>query len=138
MAAPTIRQVMTALETLLDTIDGLRVAAYLPGQVTPPQASVGVPAINAYRGPFQRDLQLAPTITVLTSAASDRVGQLLLADYANPTGATSIIAAIETDPTLGGIVNSTYVESFTPLGLQDVAAIGYFGGVFQLLVVASH
>lgn len=135
--APTISQIMLGLETRLETITGLRVTEYIADQVNPPQAVVGVPPIPEYRSTFGRGrFTLEPTITVLTSRASDRVGQLALASYAEVTGATSIPAAIEADRTLGGVVEECWVLSFAPLGVQDVGAIGYYGGVFQLRVVA--
>jgi hypothetical protein len=138
MAAPTIRQVMEGIQTRLQTIPGLRVAAVEPDAVSPPLAFVGVPPVDSYTGPFHRNFQITPTVTVYVSSASDRAGQLVLADYVNATGTTSIPAAITADPTLGGLVDSVYVLSFQPLGIEQVSLVGYYGGVFQLQVTASN
>lgn len=128
---------MLGIETRLATISGLRTSEITPDQINPPQAIVGVPDIPEYRLTFGRGrFQLAPTVTVLVSAALDRIGQLKLASYANATGASSIPAAIEGDRTLGGIVEECFVEDFRVLGFEEVGAIGYYGGVFQLRVVA--
>ncbi len=136
--ASTIAQVMQGLETRLATITGLRVNDVIPDQVNPPAAFVGVPAIPSYRIAMGRSkYTIAPTITVLVSAAWDRAGQLALAGYANPTGSTSIIAAIEGDKTLGGVVDDCVVDDFAPLGLEEVGVIGYYGGRFNLRVVLS-
>lgn len=138
MAAPTILQVMQGIETRLATITGLRVNDVIPDQINPPQAIVGVPPIPRYHATMQRGrFQLEPTVTVLVSAALDRVGQEALAEYANPTGAKSIITAIEADKTLGGVVDDCIVTSFRPLGLEEVGLIGYYGGVFDLQVIAQ-
>lgn len=138
MAAPTIVAVMQAIEARLATIAGLRVTEYVPDQVTPPQAIVGVPPITAYHLTGARGyIQLEPTVMVLTSAAQDRAGQLALAAYANPTGASSVIVAIEADKTLGGVVDDCLVVDFQPLGLQEVALVGYYGGIFTLRVLAQ-
>lgn len=133
----TLEQVMQAIETRLDTIDGLRVSDTVPGQVNPPQAIVGVPPVESYPTGLQRYARptLAPTITVLTSLAMDRVGQLALAAYADPTGARSIPATLATDPTLGGVVSDCQVTRFDPLGLEEVGVLGYFGGRFTLRVL---
>lgn len=136
--APTIAQVMQAVETRLATITGLRVNDIKPDQINPPQAIVGVPPIPRYHqsmgmGKFQINL----TVTVLVSASLDRIGQLALAGYANPTGAQSIRAAIEGDKTLGGVVDDCIVVSFDPLGLEEVGIVGYYGGVFTLQTIAS-
>lgn len=138
MAAPTIRQVLEGIETRLETISGLRVAAWVADQVNPPQAVIGVPPVPTYRSAFLRgNFLLEPTVTLLVSAALDRAGQLALADYANPTGALSVITAVEADKTLGGIVEECLVQSFQPLGLEQVGVIGYYGGIFQLRVIAQ-
>jgi hypothetical protein len=138
VTATTIGGLLTAIEAALGAIDGLRVAGYVADQINPPQAIVGVPPIPAYRQTFGRGIfRMEPTVTVLVSAALDRVGQLALAEYADVTGGKSIPAAIEADMTLGGIVASCTVTSFRPLGLKDVGVIGFYGGVFSLLVTAK-
>lgn len=137
MAAPSIEQVMTGIEARLATIPGLRTAPYVKDSVSVPFAVVGVPDIPEYRITFGKGrFRLTPTVTVLVSAALDRVGQLRLAAYANPDGVSSIAAAIEGDRTLGGVVEECYVSSFRVLGMEEVGAIGYYGGLFELEAVA--
>ncbi len=132
----SLQDIMQGVEVRLATIPGLRVGGTIPGQVNPPQAVVGVPPVDDYvtglGGPRPT---LAPTITVLTSSAIDRVGQLALAAYADSEGASSIPAAIAADPTLGGVVGGCQVRSFRPLGIDEVGVIGYFGGEFTLRVL---
>jgi len=137
MAAPTIEQVMLGIEARLATITGLNTSEIYPGQVTTPSAVVGVPPIPDYhlamgRGAFE----LEPTITVLVSTAMDQAGQIALAGYANPTGASSISEAILGDKTLGGVVASCHVRSFRPTELEW-GAVTYYGGIFTLYVVAE-
>ena len=135
-----LTDILIAIEGRLATIPGLR----LPGtglivdQVNPPAAQVGIPPVDSYRETMRRGKWLIqPTITVLVSASLDRTGQLALAEYANPTGARSILAAVEGDRTLGGVVDDCIVQSFRPLGLEEVGLIGYYGGEWTLLVAAS-
>jgi len=138
MAAPTILQVMQGIETRLATISGLRTSEFIADQINPPQALVGVPTIPRYHATMQRGrFQLEPTVTVFVSAALDRVGQQLLAEYANPTGTKSIIAAIEGDKTLGGIVDDCNVISFRPLGMVAVGVAEYLAGEFDLQAIAQ-
>lgn len=134
-----ITQIMDGLEARLATITGLRVSDVSPGQINPPCAIVGVPPVDNYHATFGANGRVtldSVTITVLTSAAVDRIGQRLLAGYANPTGDTSVKAAIEADKTLGGVVDDCIVTASRPLGLEEVGVIGYFGGVFNLRVIA--
>lgn len=136
--APTLVAIMQGIEARLATISGLRVDDLTPDQISPPFAFVGVPPISAYHGTFGRGkFALEPTVTVLVSAGWSRTGQLALAAYANPTGASSVITAIEGDKTLGGVVDDCIVVDFRPLGAEEVGLIGYYGGVFGLRVVAS-
>jgi hypothetical protein len=137
MAAPTIAEVMQGVEARLATIDGLRVADHAPTQINPPQAYVGVPPVPRYHATMGMGrFEIEPTVTVLVSANLDRAGQLQLAEYANPTGAKSVRAAIEGDKTLGGKVDDCIVVSFRPLGPVEVGLIGFYGGVFELRAVA--
>jgi len=136
--ATTILDVMTGIEERLATIDGLRTAYYMAEQINPPQAVVGVPPVDNYRTTFGRgQFMIMPQVYVFVSAALDKVGQAALAEFANPVGARSIPAAIEADRTLGGVVQECVVDSFRPLGWEEVGAIGYYGGVFDLRVIGT-
>lgn len=133
----TLQQVMQGIETALLTIDGLRGSDTSPDQIVPPWFFVGVPPVPSYHTSFAGPRPtLEPTITVLVSAAVSRAGQLKLAGYADPTGDQSIPAAIAADRTLGGLVNDCQITRFDPLGIEDVAAIGYWGGRFTCRVLA--
>jgi len=138
MAAPTILQILQGIETRLETISGLRTTYYVADQINPPQAVVGVPPIESYRAAFGRGtFKLEPQVFILVGAQLDRVGQAALASYADVAGSNSIPAAIEGDRTLGGVVQECVVDSFRPLGMEEVGLIGYYGGVFDLRVFAS-
>jgi hypothetical protein len=134
--AASLQAIMQGIEARLATIAGLRVSDTVPGQVNPPQAIVGVPPVDSYvtsLGGIRPTL--APTVTVLVSAAYDRTGQLALAAYADPSGPSSVPAAVAADPTLGGIVGGCQVTRFDPLGVEEVGLIGFYGGRFQLRVI---
>lgn len=140
MTATTIAQVMTGIATRLATIDGLRTTAdgTAPDQINPPQAIVGVPPIPQYHQSMAMGrFRLEVPVYLLVSAALDRTGQLQLAGFADPAGATSVRAVIEADRTLGRVVDDCVVQDFRPLGAEEVGAIGYYGGVFTLLIYAQ-
>jgi hypothetical protein len=135
----SLEQITQGIEQRLSSISGLRVSDTIPGQINPPQAVVGVPAVESYQAglnPHERP-SLNPTITVLVSSAMDRVGQLELAAYADPTGAKSIPAAIAADSSLGGVVGrgGCLVTRFDPLGIEEVGLIGFYGGRFVCRVI---
>lgn len=129
--------IMTRLDERLQTVTGLNTTPEVPTQGVPPFAFVGVPAIPNYRVTMGKArLELRPTVTLLVGKANNRGGQFELARYANPTGEYSIQAALEGDRTLGGACDDCVVESFRPLGSEEMGAISYFGGIFTLLVIA--
>lgn len=138
MAAATLTAIMGGLRDRLATISGLRASDVSPGQINPPAAIVGVPSVPEYRSTMGRGVfTVEATVTVLVSAgAPTDQAQRDLATYADVTGVNSIPTAIEADRTLGGVVADCVVTAFRPLGLEEVGAIGYYGGVFTVLVVA--
>lgn len=138
MAAPTISAVMEAIETSLETISGLRTAEYVPDQIQPPIAVVDFPADIDYHAAFAHGkFMFEPTVTVIVSMAIDRIGTAALAGYASPTGTSSIHTAIETDKTLGGVVDDCIVLRFRRMTQEDVNGLGYYAGVFTLRVIAT-
>lgn len=132
-----IKAVMTALRDRLRLIDGLSVQLAQTGNVNPPYAFLGLPVVESYRKSFAGNKMLInPTVTFLTSAAFDEIGITRLLDYMAPTGDKSLVAIIEADRRLGGVVEDCRVIGFEPFGAQDVGAIGYYGGTFSLEIMA--
>ena len=128
---------LTAIKDSLAGITDLNIRDFAPDQVTPPVAWVDLPPIPDYFKTMNKArVELAPTVTVATSRVLDRGGQMKLAGYANPAGATSVHAALMADRTLGGNAEECVVAAFRPLGRLEVAQVGYFGGVFTLMVIA--
>ncbi len=129
---------MTGVQGRLETIVGLRTDTGSSAQINPPQAIVAVPTIPSYHeafanGKFRLDIEVA----ILVSNAYSRTADLMLAPYANPTGASSIKAAIEGDKSLGGVVDDCMVVSFRPVSREEFGLIGYYGGLFLLKVIAT-
>ena len=138
MAAPTIDQIVTGLETRLATISGLRHTPYLPDQVNPPQAVVYLPRITAYHGTMQRGtMELTAEIHVYVSDVLSRTTRKALGTYMDVTGANSVIIAIEGDKTLGGVVSDLYVDDASELSPNEIAAIGLYGARFTVQIVAQ-
>lgn len=136
MATKTLWELMEAVAIRLDTVPLARAWGFSPGAISPPAAIVPVPPVDSYRAAFNRGTVRISNwpITILTSAQVDRIGQKALAEYLSWTGDNSVIAALESEPTLGGVVSDLIVESSRPLGLEEVGLIGYFGGEIRLTV----
>lgn len=129
--------VLKALRSTLKAVDGLSVSMSQTGQINPPTAILGVPTVNDYRRAFAGSrMDIEPTITVLTSSAFDEIGTLTLAEYFDGSGPKSIVAAIDNNPTLGGVVERARVIEARPLGLEEFGALGYYGGILTVSVMA--
>lgn len=140
--AATIEAICDALEAALDNIDGLRVRDIIPDSI-PVSGSADVaiimaPPIDDYRMSFGRGhYEFDVAVTVLVSAVIDRAGQRRLMAYSSQTGTKSIRAAVETDLTLGGVVEQAWLLNYRPLGIEEAAGFGYFGGVFTVHIVTT-
>jgi hypothetical protein len=107
----TVRQ---GLSTALDTITGLRCFDYGPDSLAPPAAVIepleitfGVAMANGldyYKG----------FVLIIVGRMSDRSSQDRLDAYLASSGASSVVAAIESDRTLGGICSTLQVTEALP------------------------
>jgi hypothetical protein len=138
-AAPTLVQIMQAIQVRLAAISGLRTRTdlFIPSQINPPQAVIWMPTIQAYHAAFNSGLMhITCQVLIITSATSDRAGQTALTTFADVTGANSIKVAIEGDKTLGGVVSDCMVVGWRPVPTEDVNALTYYGGTFDLQIYA--
>jgi hypothetical protein len=111
MAITNISGVRDALGKNLQTINGLRVYDTIPDVVVPPCAVVGqldfTFDVNNMRGLDQASVD----IFVIVQRISERAGQDKLDNLLAGTGNGSIKTALESDRTLGGLVDTLRVIS---------------------------
>jgi len=106
-----IGPIRDALGTNLQTITGLRVYDTLPDVVIPPCAVVGQLDFT-FDVDNARGLDQASTdIFVIVQRFSERTGQAKLDSLLAGTGPKSIKTALESDRTLGGLVDTLRVLS---------------------------
>ncbi len=133
----SLEQIALGIETRLNSIEGLRATEFVPGKITPPAAIVALADVPNYRVAMAGvKFNVNFSVTIFTSAAYDRVGQMNLLAYADRVGDRSVFAAFEVDRQLGGAVDDCEITGFRPLGLEEVGILQYFGGVFQLRIMA--
>lgn len=130
----TIAQIRDGLKARLATIQGLRPFDYAPGAVTPP-AAVVYPETIAY-GTSLREQTHDPRfiILVLVNPANDRTAQDALDAYLDPSGASSILAAVDADPTLGGAASYAAVTRLTDYGNVTFGGTEYLGAKLSVEV----
>jgi hypothetical protein len=122
----TVTEISDAIKNSLTTIPGLRVYDYLPDQINPPLAYVGIQSVN-YHGAFQGGNPVhSYTVSVVVGRVSDRASQRALDEFLAYDGDRSVRAAIEADPTLDGWVQTLVVTdggNLAPLTMGDVTYI---------------
>lgn len=94
----TISAVRDALQTRLDTIDGLRPVDTIPAGDTNLPAAVVIPDSGQARtlGPIRQTQEFR--VVLLVSTGSSRSAQDLLDEYLSDTGTKSVRAAMVTNP----------------------------------------
>lgn len=110
----SFKEIREGLAANVGSISGLQASAYLLGSPTPPVAEVepgwGTERGISYDKTFQRGLDgYAFTVRVLIGAPSDVGAQKRLDRMLAPSGADSIKAAVESDLTLGGDIETLRV-----------------------------
>ncbi len=114
MTTPSVSTIAAALQTALETITGLRTAPYLSDTISPPVALVAIEEVEFHGAFAGGDVTHRFTVFVIVGRASDRAGLEALEAYMSQAGTLSIRAALEADPTLGGVVSSAYVSKSGP------------------------
>ena len=129
--------IRTALAEKIGSINGLRTAATVPDQVNPPIAVI-IPERVTYDEAYARGLVVYTFIVqVVVGKVSERTAQNRLDGFVNPTGATSIKAAIEADKSLGGVVFDSRVTEMTTYTVVQIGDIAYLSCEFRITVLAD-
>ena len=132
----TVSQIKTGLAANLATVSGLRAYAYQPDNVNTPFAWPLLDSIQ-YNGAMGGGLITHRfTISVVVGRSAERTAQNLLDGYLSYKGATSIRQAIESDRTLGGVVQDSIVESANNISTLEANDATYLAIDFVVTVYA--
>ena len=134
MASITV--IRTRLAANLGTISGLRTAAELPDNPTPPIGIINLDSVD-YDGAMQGGLTTYSfVVTVIVGRAAEREMQRKLDAYCDPTGNQSVKVAIESDKTLSGEVYDLRVERSSGMGSIIINDQNYLAAEFTVTVLA--
>ena len=132
----TIQDIRAGLATNLATIPGLRTAADMPDQPSPPIAIVQLNNIS-YDEAFQGGLTFYNfTITVVVGRVSERTAQVRLNSFAS-TGVGGIKKAVESDKTLGGKAFDVRLQEMTSMGAITLGETQYLACEFSAQVMSN-
>ena len=133
----SIKALRDGIKTRLATVTGIYTHDTIPDDVYPPAAIVGFPTAVRYdfamRTPVSR---YTFPVRVVAGRTTERESQDKIDDLCSPDGALSIRAAIDADPTLGGVAHSSRVVEARDFGVYEVAGVSYIGGEFEIEVIA--
>jgi len=133
----TITEIRGGLATRLATISGLRTAATVPDDPTPPQAII-FPQDVQYDTAMARGLDTFNfTILVIVGRIDERSAQNLLDGFCTGTGSSSIKAAVEGDKTLGGVVKDLRVTQMRNYSGMTVGPNTYLSAEFSCVVYSD-
>lgn len=133
----TIDGLRDGIATNLATISGLRTAAEVPDNPSPPIAVVALRSIE-YDQSFQRGLALYTfTVTVIVGRVAEREAQRRLNDYSDNEGSSSVKQAIESDKTLSGSAFDCRVMSLDNIGALQLNDATYLGAEFTVTAYAN-
>lgn len=134
--AVKIADLRAGIKKNLETITGLRVVATLPDQVNPPLAMISLDRINYQRAMARGLTEYLFKITVVVGRQSERNAQALLDQYVASDGTLSVLEALETDRTLGGVAADSNMNTLDAYGSIVIGEINYMSAEFTLQVFA--
>jgi hypothetical protein len=133
MSISLIRQ---GIATNLATIAGLRTAAEIPDNPSPPIAVVSLSSVD-FDGAFNKGLtRYNFLVTVVVGRVAEREAQRRLDSYIS-TGSSSVKYAVESDKTLGGNAYDCRVVSMNSIGSLSISDNTYLAADFTVTVIAN-
>ena len=129
-----VSDVKAALGTALGTITGLRSYSYQPDQINAPMAWPILDEINYHDAMAGGLVTQKYRIGVVVGRASERTAQKNLDAYLSY--GTGVRAAVESDPTLGGVAQASIVESATNISSLEYGDQTYLYVEFRVTVYA--
>jgi hypothetical protein len=122
--AGTGLDIQDGLAMALATIPGLRVADHLPEQINPPVAVIQIQSVTYHRAMRGGLSTWEYVVSVVAGRLGDRSAQRTLDAWMSWDGPQSVRAALEEDPTLGGVSSTVKVNDMLavrPVSLGDAA-----------------
>jgi hypothetical protein len=134
----TMSELRAGIAANLATVSGLRAYAYVPDDPRPPVAYVIPTGIDFDTAMGRGADTYSFTVKVIVGRWNERTAQTTLDGYCDPSSATSIKRAIQSDRQLGGQAFDLRVESlrnYGPIILDD--GVTYLSAEFAVTVIAQ-
>ena len=133
----SITELREGIATNLATIPGLRTAATIPDNPSPPIAIVSLNRVQ-YHQDFKRGMtEYDFSVQVIVGRVDERTAQRNLDSYCSSTGDYAIGLAVESDRTLGGKAFDCIVTEMTNYGSVLISDVTYLAAEFNVRVLAN-
>lgn len=131
-----IAEIRAGLAANIATIPGLRVAAEIPDNPSPPIAVISLNNIT-YDLDFNRGMTVYNfTVTLIVGRVAERDAQRKLDAYAG-NGERSIKTAVQSDRTLGGAAFDCRLSEMSTLGGVTINEVTYVAADFAIQVYSE-
>jgi len=131
-----IAEIRAGLAANIATIPGLRVAAEIPDNPSPPIAVITLNSIT-YDLDFNRGMTVYNfTVTLIVGRVTERDAQRKLDAYAG-NGERSIKTAVQSDRTLGGAAFDCRLSEMSTLGGVTINEVTYVAADFAIQVYSE-
>ena len=131
-----IAEIRAGLAANIATISGLRVAAEIPDNPSPPIAVISLNNIT-YDLDFNRGMTVYNfTVTLIVGRVAERDAQRKLDAYAG-NGERSIKTAVQSDRTLGGAAFDCRLSEMSTLGGVTINEVTYVAADFAIQVYSE-
>jgi hypothetical protein len=130
-----ITQIREALASNISSVANLRTAAIVPELVNPPIAVVNLNSIE-YHNDFRNGVIYNFTVQVIVARVDERNAQKRLDSFASPSGEGSVKSAIESNRTLGGLVDDLIVTGMPNIGSITANDQQYLAAEFSVVCYA--
>ena len=132
----SVTDIKQGIANALATIPGLRAYAQQPDNINAPFAWPMLDSIT-YNGAMRGGLVTHTfTVSVCVGRVAERTAQTALDGYLSYEGSASVRAALESDRTLGGVVQNLLVESASNIATMDGNDATYLMVDFRVVVYA--
>lgn len=124
-----------ALADQVTAVSGLRMSTVVPAKINPPHGFVERASLDYLLDYSPVGMRASFTLTVVVGSAGFDRGQELLDEYLSSEGDKSVLAAVHSDPTLGGACDFALVRGVREVGEIDVRDSRWIGARFEVEVV---
>ena len=131
----TLSDIRAAFKSRFATVRDITPYAIEPGKPNYPAAWV-IPVRANYHADYDGGMTWVFAVTAGVLLGDMGQAQKALDDYIAPSGTKSVVAALESDPTLGDVVDSTRVLGLVRYGVQEIGGVPGLTATWEVEVYA--